>query len=223
MSGWRRAAAALAVLLGASIPAAAQNVAGLDLGALAARSRGPAGAAIATFAALVTPANAGRMGFADAGAVARAELGVPFCDFVLDLPRLAAFRAGTDPVTLLRPTGMIHWPLRPAGGGHSSVTLAARAGGWEAVSFGSPARTRAIVTARDEAARREEVPAGEFFLLRVPAWNVLFVARLAAGELRLTPAADAPWRGLAGGRTEPAAAIFARLADAAARDPGGLR
>jgi hypothetical protein len=211
------------LLAGALMPAAAQTVAGVDLAARSRDSRPAAERAIQTLGEMVAPANAARLGFADAASVGRAELGVPFADFAVDLPSLAVFRAGSDPVRLLRPTQMAVWPLLTPGDRHSSVTLAFRGGRWQAVSLGSPNRTRALVATRAEILRRDEARLPHYFQVRVPAWNLLFVGRVGPGGLQLTPAVDAPEFGLLRGRTEDAATLFARLADPAARDPGGLR
>ena len=219
----RLALAAALALSSIAEPAAAQVVAGVDLGSLAGESAAAAAAAMSTFAGLVTEANVSRMGFPDVGAVRKARVGVPFADFMVDLPRLAAFRAGTDPVSLLRPTQMVVYPLQATGGGQSSITLAHREGGWVAVSFGSPARTDALVRTREEMARRQEGRLGSYFQVRVAPLNLLFVGHLNGTELTLTPAFGAAEYGLASGRTVAASAIFARLSEVAARDRGGFR
>lgn len=211
------------LVVGALMPAAAQTVAGVDLAALGRDSRPAAQSAIGTLGAMVTPANAARLGLADPASLRQAELGVPFADFVVDLTSLAAFRQGGDPVRLLRPAQMAVWPLVTPDGRHTSVTLAFRGGRWLAVSLGSPNRTRALVVTRAEILRRDEARLADYFQVRVPAWNLLFVGRIAPDGLQLTPAVSAPEFGLAGGRTENAATLFARLADAAARSPDGLR
>lgn len=208
--------------LGADI-AMAQTVAGVDLQRLSAQSRPHAEAARSVLAELVTDANAVRMGLPNANAAARAEVGRPFADFMVDLTGLAAFRASVDPVTLLRPTGMIVYPLATERGGVSSITLANREGRWQAVSFGSPARTRAMVETRAEAARRDNGLLDEYFQVRIAPFNAIFIGRIAGGELWLTPAVSIPKYKLKRGASVRAAAIFSGLAEMAANDPGGFR
>ncbi|MFZ1682283.1 MAG: hypothetical protein WAT70_14780 [Rhizobiaceae bacterium] len=203
--------------------AMAQSVAGVDIQRMAGQSRAAAEAARAVLAELVTDANAARMGLRFAAAATRASIGPPFADFMVDLPRLAGFRAGIDPATLLRPTGMIVYPLATERGGLSSVTLADRDGKWQAVSFGSPARTRAMEETRAETARRDQARLEDYFQVRIAPFNVIFVARVGGGQLWLTPAFSNPVYKLQKGKSLPAATMFSGLAEFAKTDPGGFR
>jgi hypothetical protein len=219
----RRLLLAIALVgLPLALPAAAQIVRGVDIGAVGAESRGAVPGALQVFAGLVDAQNAQAAGFADQGAVLRAQPDVPLVDFAVGIKELAAYRGG-DPLAIARPTNSVVYPLASTGGRLSSITLSRRDARWLPVSFGSPARTKLVVATRSEVARRGEVALNACFQLRVPTYNLLFVAHLRGNDLQLTPVIDYPEFNLTRNRTTDARSVFTRLVDAARRDAGGLR
>jgi hypothetical protein len=127
----------------------------------------------------------------------------PLSDFIVGLDALRAWRLGTDPMRLLRPTGLIVYPVKSGDAVRSSVTLKKQDSGWQAVGFGAPALSQALVGARDSVAQKAHVPESGMFQVRIPAFNLVFVAYVSDGRLMLTPVADAQPYGLTAGVYTP--------------------
>jgi hypothetical protein len=197
-----------------------QSPAGVDLGAAAQDSAAAAKASLPTLSALAQGENAPRLGFATPGDAERTELAPPLSDFLVGLDDLRSWQPGADPMRLLHSTGLILYPVKVGGAVRSSVTLKKQDAGWQAVSFGAPAQTQAVASARDKVADRPGAAGSQTFQVRIPAFNLVFVAHVSGGRLMLTPAVDAPAYGLSAGVTVAADELFTRLKPAAERDKG---
>lgn len=201
-------------------PCFAETPAGIDINLMAQESQPAAKASLSTLRKLVTEANAPQMGFAGPGDVEQSQLDIPLSDFMVGLDSLREYQQGKDPMSLLRSTGQVVYPVKVGGAVRSSIMLKKQDTTWQAVSFGAPIVAKALDEARETVAKRDSIPTFEFFQVRIPAFNLIFVGHVVNGKLMLTSAADADMYGIKGAVTQPAEEIFLRLKPEAERDKG---
>ena len=207
----------------AMVPAACfgQNPGGVDLTAVARDSAAAARQSLPTLAELAKGDSAGRMGFAAPGDAERSELAAPLSDFIIGLDDLRSWQPGTDPMGLLRPTGLVVYPVKTSGAVRSSVTLKKQQDNtWQAVAFGAPAQSQAVAGARATVTDKANVAENRTFQVRIPAFNLVFVAYVDSGRLMLTPVVDTQRYGLSAGVAVAADQVLARLKPDAERDSG---
>lgn len=212
---------ALLATLIALVPAAsfAQNPAGVDVAAVARDSAAAARQSLSTLAALSHGENATRLGFRTADEAARSDLGAPLSDFIVGLDDLRAWQPGKDPMSLLRATGLVVYPVTVGGTVRSSVTLTRQGNEWKAVSFGAPAQTLAVAGARDNVVKTG-VAAASIFQVRIPAFNLVFIGYVTGGRLMLVPTLDVARYELTRGTPVAANTLFTRLKPLAEQDQG---
>lgn len=198
----------------------AQNPGGVDLTAVAQESAAAARQSLPTLAELAKGDNAARMGFAAPGDAEKSELAAPLSDFIVGLDDLRSWQPGTDPMSLLRPTGLVVYPVTTGGAVRSSVTLKKQDSAWQAVAFGAPAQSQAVAGARASVADKAKVAENKTFQVRIPAYNLVFVGYVDSGRLMLTPVVDTQRYGLSAGVAIAADQVFARIKPDAERDPG---
>jgi hypothetical protein len=198
----------------------AQNPGGVDLTAVAQESAAAARQSLPTLAELAKGDNAARMGFAAPGDAEKSELAAPLSDFIVGLDDLSSWQSGTDPMSLLRPTGLVVYPVTTGGAVRSSVTLKKQDSAWQAVAFGAPAQSQAVAGARTSVADKAKVAENKTFQVRIPAYNLVFVGYVDNGRLMLTPIIDTQRYGLSAGVAVAADQVFARIKPDAERDPG---
>lgn len=201
-------------------PCFAEMPAGVDINLMAQESQPAAKASLSTLNKLVTEENASKMGFDGPGDVEQSQLDIPLSDFMVGLDSLRGYQQGKDPMSLLRSTGQVVYPVKVGGAVHSSITLKKQDTAWQAVSFGAPNLAKALDGARETVAKREKLPTSEFFQVRIPAFNLIFVGHVANGKLMLTSAANADMYGIKEAVTQPADEVFLRLKPEAERDTG---
>lgn len=198
----------------------AQNPAGVDLAATAQQSAAAAKDALPTLAELAKGENATRLGFAVTGDAERSELGAPWSDFIVQLDDLRSWQPGSDPMRLLRPTGLVVYPVTVGGAVRSSVTLKKQDSTWKPVAFGAPGQSQAVSRIRASVVEKNRVAGPQTFQVRIPAFNLVFVAHVSGGSLMLTPVVDAPPYGLTAGVAVAADKLFTSLKPEAERDQG---
>jgi hypothetical protein len=197
-----------------------QNPGGVDLTAVAQESAAAAKQSLPTLAELAKGDNAVRMGFAAPGDAERSELAAPLSDFIVGLDDLRSWQPGTDPMGLLRPTGLVVYPVTTGGAVRSSVTLKKQDSAWQAAAFGAPAQSQAVAGARASVTDKAKIPETQTFQVRIPAFNLVFVAYVDSGRLMLTPVVDTQRYDLSAGVAVAADQVFARVKPDAERDPG---
>jgi hypothetical protein len=212
----------LAAAVMAMVPAACfgQNPGGVDLTAVARDSAAAAKQSLPTLAELAKGDNAARMGFAAPGDAEQSELAAPLSDFIIGLDDLQSWQPGTDPMGLLRPTGLVVYPVKTAGSVRSSVTLKKQDSTWQPVAFGAPAQSQAVAGARAAVTGKANVAEARTFQVRIPAFNLVFVGYADGGRLMLTPVVDTQRYGLSAGVAVAADQVLARLKPDAEKDPG---
>ena len=198
----------------------AQNPAGVDLAAAAQESAAAAQQSLSTLAQLAKGDSAARLGFKSPGDAERTELGAPLSDFIVGLDDLKSWQPGSDPMRLLRTTGLVVYPVKVGGAVQSSVTLKKQDGGWQSVAFGAPAQSQAVSGVRDSVTQKAGVSGAQTFQVRIPALNLVFVSYVSGGRLMLTPVVDAPPYGITAGVAVAADELFTKLKPVAQQDQG---
>lgn len=82
-----------------------------QLRAMTEQTRGVAQASLGTFARLLTPENAPRMGLRAPSEAAKARLGAPLVDHIIGLTDLQAYDGTRDPAALLRRSEQVVYPV----------------------------------------------------------------------------------------------------------------
>lgn len=201
-------------------PCFAETPLGVDINLMARESQPVAKASLSTLSKLVSEENAPRMGFSGPGDVERSQLDVPLSDFMVGLDSLREYQKGKDTLSLLRSTGQVVYPVRVDGVVCSSITLQKQGTSWQAVSFGAPVLTKALNGARETVAKRDKLSTSEYFQIRIPAFNLIFVGHVANDKLMLSSVTDAEMYGIKAGLTQQAEEIYLRLKPEAERDTG---
>lgn len=171
--------------------------------------------ALAEFSGLVTELNFKSLGFDTAGQVKEAALGDPIAEYMVRLDELKAFTSGTDPVSLLRPTGRVTYPVRVGGTTRSGMTVARRGDAWATEGFGGATYVKLLDEIRSQSARASGRNNAEFFEVRVPSLNTTFIGFSDGSGLRLVPILSNPRYGLVRGEPKSARDVFQALATAA--------
>lgn len=196
--------------------AMAQAPTGADLSAMTADSQKTAEAGLGTLQKLITENTARRMGFDTPDQVSDARIGPAIADYMIGLESLRGFQPGQDSGDLIQSTGVVHYLVEAADATRCSITVQRTENGWRAVSFGSPLLSRALASALKSA----EVDPAESFMLRIPAFNLTFLAFRGEGGLMLTAVQTGGSYGLEEGSTAPADEVLARLQPEAERHDG---
>jgi hypothetical protein len=202
--------------LAAATLAMAQTPTGADLRAMTADSQKTAEAGLGTLKELVTENTAQRMGFDTPDQAGEARIGPAIADYMIGLEPLRDYRPGQDPDDLILSTGLIHFLVEAAGATRCSITVQRTENDWRAVSFGAPLLSRALATALTSV---KGDPA-ESFMVRIPAFNLTFLAYRSEGQLMLIAVQTAGSYGIEEGSTAPAEEVLARLQPEAERHDG---
>jgi hypothetical protein len=197
----------------------AQGPAGADLSAEARDSKSIAQTSLATLVELASKDGAA-LGFASPGDAKRAELSLPLSDFIIGLDSLRSWQANMNPLGLLRPTGLVINPVHVAGSVQPSITVKKQNGQWQAVSFGAPKLAASVAGNRERVVTRSNVQLENIFQVRIPAFNISFVAHIENGMLLLSPVSDYPQYGYLAGVPIAADQVLSRLQPDAERDQG---
>ncbi len=197
----------------------AQAPAGADLSAEARDSKSIAQASLATLVELASKDSAA-LGFASPGDAKRAELSLPLSDFIIGLDTLRTWQENMDPLSLLRPTGLVIYPVHVAGSVQSSITVKKQNGQWQAVSFGAPKQAANVAGNRERVSKRINVRPENIFQVRIPAFNLSFIGHIENGKLMLSPVNDSPQYGYLAGVEVAAEQVLGRLQPDAERDQG---
>ena len=169
------------------------------------------------FKELITEENYKQMGFESLDEVALATLGEPIQDFMVRLDHLKEYQKGSDPNKMLSATNLFVYPVLVRGQVRSSIQGVVEKGAWESVSFGSPNYIRMVMSQLERQSKEQKTSS---FIVRVPAFNLVFLGYLAEEKLMLTPIMDIPEFGLKAGVSVLADTIFTTLAPAAKSHAG---
>jgi hypothetical protein len=173
-----------------------------------------------TFRGLVTKDNFRQMGFDSAQEIRGAVLDTPLVDYIVRLDQLRKYQPGTSAEALLTATGQVHYPVAVDGQVKSSMIVVRGQAGWRAVSFGGFNLARKIAAAIKESSRNTGLNASEYFVVRIPAMNIVFAAYRDKAQLMLVPIVDDPRWEFKAGAGVAAERVFTTLASSAPPDDG---
>ncbi len=169
--------------------------------------------ALATFRKLVNGENYKELGFDSPDQISKASLGSPMRVFAVKVDQLREYRSGSDANALLGETPQMYFPVTVEGQAHASVVVEQADGKWKSVSFGNAGLARQIASVRKTNASSETASRPADIIVQIPALGVYFLgSRSADNKVLLTSLAANSSLGLQAGSTEPAEAVFARLA-----------
>lgn len=168
-----------------------------------------------TLASLVTPRNA--LGFASVSEVASASLAEPLPMFMVRLDELQAYRAGDDPLPLLRDEGSVFYPVMVGGDVRSSVLVRNVNGEWKATQFGRSELAKLSHDGRAHVAASRGIATAGVSLVEIPAISQRMLEHEESGVPMLTALLDVPGTDLRAGSTMRAADVLAKLQWVAAR------
>lgn len=151
------------------------------------------------------------LGFASPKEAQEIDIGQPLREFTVRLDELKEYKTGSDPLTLLRGGDEFTFPVTVRKETKSSFTVAKTGEKWSPVSFGSPNRTKLIMTVLNESIA-EKRPVESFFLVKVPSLYYFFLGYREDGKLYFIPLVDDKPLGFSAGKPLPAEAAFEALA-----------
>jgi hypothetical protein len=160
------------------------------------------------FKRLVTRDNYDSLGFESFDELSRVELGEPLQYFLVHLKDLLGYQSGGDPNKILNGGDMWLYPVLVDGNARSSIELVKKDNRWKAVSFGYPNLTRLILNQQIQQSSRLKVSSDSFFIVRIPALDLVFIGHRVNKELFLTPVCSSRKFTLQVGETKPADEIF---------------
>jgi hypothetical protein len=161
------------------------------------------------------------LGFDNLDQVMAAKPGQPINDVMVRLDELKDYRPGDPAAPLMRATGRLIYPLEVDRATRSSVVLSStRSQSWSVESFGGSNHIRIVTEQRRALANKQGRAEREFFQVRIPALNLVFMGMEKDAEVFLSPLFDAPSYGLEKGKIYPAAMVLEKLIDAALRHTG---
>lgn len=150
---------------------------------------------------------------------ATVEAGIPV--YMIRLDQLREYTGG-EASRLLVDLKTLEFPVTVAGQPRSLVEVRAVNGAWETARVGGGNKARILHGVRRQAIEANGMAESDFFEVRVPALNMIFLGHHDAAGLKLTPLLDDAPHALKAGRAEPAEQVLARLVPQARQTPDRL-
>jgi hypothetical protein len=169
---------------------------------LAQQPQEAASSAIVTLQKLVNDQNYRSLGFQTVDEVRQARLGEPLEVYIIGLEKLKNYRAGQDPNTLLVPSAETIYPVTVSGNVRTGVTIIHKEQGYESSSFGQADVVKRLTLYRHDPSE---------FVVRIPAFNLYFIARHAEACILLVPIANNPRLKAQAGESAPLNTIVEQL------------
>ena len=160
-----------------------------------------ASAALGTLGSIVNEQNYRSLGFESLGEVGSAQLGAPIPVYSLSLDQLKNFHAGQDAGGLLNPVVETIYPISVGGSVRTGVTITPSGEGYVASSFGHAEIVRRIARYRMD----------QDAAVKIPAFNMYFVAHRSVAQILLTPIADNPRLKVKAGEAAPFETVVEQL------------
>ena len=161
--------------------------------------------AIGVLQKMVTEKNFRALGFDSADQVKQAQLGEPLAIYDVGLDQLKTYKTGTDPNTLLVQSSRTLYPVTVDGQVKSSVTISHKESGYQASSFGNAEIIKSL-----SRYRQAQTASGDF-VVRIPAFNMYYLARRVEKRLVLVPIIDDPRLKLKPGEAVSAETVLDQL------------
>jgi hypothetical protein len=136
---------------------------------------------------------------------------------MIELSSLKGYQSGTNPEKLLIRMHSLIYPVLVDGEVRTSLTIAYNDKKWETHSFGYSNFARSLAAQLNEQSKKQRLPKSAFFIVRVPALNLVFLGYRRKEKLMLTLVLDAPNYDLIVGEPLSASVVLTRLQSAAAK------
>jgi hypothetical protein len=162
-------------------------------------------AALGVLEKLVTDQNFRSLGFESADEVKNAQLGQPLQVFNIGLDKLKSAAHNADAASLLTQSPETIYPVTVQGAVRSSVTIVRKQEGYAPSSFGNAEIIKAL-----SRFRRPENGQNEF-VLRIPAFNMYFLARRVENQTIVVPVLDDPRIKMKTGEAVPLSSVLETL------------
>jgi hypothetical protein len=159
---------------------------------------------------LITEKNYSSLGFESQDEIHKLVLTAPIQEFMVRLDELMAYQSGADPMKLLKGGDEYTFFLATGNTVRSSLTVAKIKGIWQAVSLGSPNKSKLIINTIRQSSS-EKLPASSFFLVKIPSLYYYFLGYRDQGSLKLIPLQDDKEQDFKVGVTIPAERTFELL------------
>jgi hypothetical protein len=150
-------------------------------------------------------------GIAGADEAKKSGLDAPLPVYMVGLDTLKAYDGQKPDKELLLDLQQVLYPVVVNGEVTSSLGVQKTEQGWETSEIRSPELAKLVVQIRGAAMTAEKRRASSFFLVRIPALQMVFVAQ-GDNELSLRSVVDVPELGLAANTPISGRALFAKLA-----------
>ncbi|MBN1210357.1 MAG: hypothetical protein JXB05_36225 [Myxococcaceae bacterium] len=170
---------------------------------------------------LVNAKNHRALGFDTVEEARSGKLGEPIPVFMIRLDSLKSYR-GEEPGRLLMDTQRFVYPVQVAGEVRTAVEVRQVDGRWETARIGAAQKIRALDKNRRAVERSTGALPTDFFEVRIPALNMIFLGHHDAEGLMLTPLVDDASLQLQAGRPELASKVLASLVPAALATPDNM-
>ncbi len=162
------------------------------------------------------------VGMPSAADAKRSGLGAPLPVFLVGADALQTYDGRKSDREMLIDLQFALYPVLVNGEVTSSLGVGKAADGWETREISSPELARVLVQMRASAMASEKRDARAYFVVRVPALQMVFLAQGAGDELTLRSVSDLPEIGLAANAPVAGRELFAKLAPVA-QQPHGLQ
>ena len=167
---------------------------------------------------LITQANHRSLGFEAPEEARSSKLSEPIPVFMIRLDELQRY-GGEEPGRLLTDVQRSVFPIEVAGQVRSTVEMQAVNGQWRMARIGGAQKIRAMDKQRRSTMASRSLRSSDFFEVRIPALNRVFLGHHDAEGLMLTPLVDDDALALKAGISEPANKVLARLVPEARATP----
>lgn len=158
------------------------------------------------------------LGLEKADEARAATLGEPVPVYMIRLDQLQQYQ-GEEASRLLVDLQLRVYPVTVGGQARSVVEVRAQGGRWEVARLGGAQKSRLLERGRRSAMAASHMASSDFFEVRIPALNKLFLGHHEASGLQLTPLVDEPALGLVAGRPERAEKVLSLLVPLAREVP----
>lgn len=195
-------------------PAAAQTP---DAGRNAGEARAAGEGALRELLGAVNKQNSKGLGFDSPEEARQAVVGEPIEVVSIRLDELQGFAPTANPEGLLRRPAQYFLPIFVGSALRSVLEMARVENAWKGVSLGPATTLRKFEELRVSKARGLNRPRGSFFVVRVLALRLTFLAHREGSGLFLTPVVDYPRLGLKAGSTQAAREVLQLVTPAARR------
>jgi hypothetical protein len=164
-----------------------------------------------TYKALVDSENLSAMGFDSLSQVKRATISQPMRIYSIGLVALRTYQQGASPFTLLGMGSHVIFPVAVDNQVRSSIEMQKAGGVWTPSSYGGANLVKLLADMRQNKANSLPIHLNDFFVVRISAFNLYFIAYVRTPHLMLVPVQNNEILSLQAGQIYPAEQLFLLL------------